>query len=44
MLAVVVGVAVFAILVGIVSFSGESRQAGPTQVWSTEHGHYHTIP
>ncbi|MGH9257267.1 MAG: SEC-C metal-binding domain-containing protein [Vicinamibacterales bacterium] len=40
MLFIVGGAVVAAILVGIVSFSGQ-RASGPTRVWSTEHGHYH---
>jgi SEC-C motif len=33
------GAVLAAILVGISSFTGQG--AGPTRVWSTEHGHYH---
>ena len=41
MMLIVVGGAVLAALVaGIASFTGE-RAAGPTRLWSTEHGHYH---
>ena len=29
-----------AVIVGIISFTGE-RATGPSRVWSTEHGHYH---
>ena len=37
-----VGAAVLAaIVVGITSFTGEPA-AGAQQVWSTEHGHYHS--
>ena len=39
---VLVGAAIIAaIVVGITSFTGEPA-AGPRQVWSTEHGHYHS--
>ena len=40
MLLVVGGAVLAALIVGIVSFTGE-RASGPTRVWSTEHGHYH---
>jgi hypothetical protein len=29
-----------AVIVGIISFTGE-RATGPSRVWSAEHGHYH---
>ena len=41
MMLLLVGAAVLAaIVVGIASFTGDPA-AGPTRVWSTEHGHYH---
>lgn len=40
MLFLVGGAVLAAILVGIASFT-DDRAAGPTRVWSTEHGHYH---
>ena len=40
MMLVIGGAVVAAIVVGILSFTGE-RATGPTQVWSSEHGHYH---
>ena len=40
MLFAVGGAVLAAILAGIASFTGE-RSSGLTQVWSTEHGHYH---
>ena len=46
LLVALAGVIAAAILVGIASVArnGDSRGAGPRQVWSPEHGHYHTIP
>ena len=39
---ILVGAAILAaIVVGITSFTGEPA-AGARQVWSTEHGHYHS--
>ena len=39
---ILVGAAILAaIVVGITSFTGEPG-AGAQQVWSTEHGHYHS--
>ena len=39
MLLLVGGAVLAAIIVGIASFTG--NQAGPSRVWSAQHGHYH---
>ncbi len=45
-LAALASIVAAAMLLGIASVArnGNSDGAGPRQVWSPEHGHYHTIP
>jgi hypothetical protein len=42
LLIAVVGLVAGAVLIGITSLVGGGG-SGPRQVWSAEHGHYHTI-
>ncbi|MBI4263151.1 MAG: SEC-C domain-containing protein [Acidobacteria bacterium] len=46
LLVALVSIVATAIVFGIASVArnGNSGGAGPRQVWSPEHGHYHTVP
>ena len=44
LLVVVVSAIVGAVVLFIDAFTREAPAAGPRQVWSPEHGHYHNAP
>jgi hypothetical protein len=44
MLVVVIGALAAAVVFVIASFTGDRSSAGPRQIWSAEHGHYHNVP